>query len=477
LATRLTAPENDEKFATRELVDWRFAPMVFQADYFDHLLTWRCMLIAVIGGGISGNLAARLLHTQHDVVLFEADDRLGGHAHTSDVAVGAHRLAVDTGFMVFNERNYPNFCRILKMLGIASQPTDMSFSVHCATTGLEFEGSSLNGIFAQRSNLVRPAFYGLLADILRFNREASRLLKESSENDERTVGAYLDAGKYGRWFVDYYLLPMSAAIWSCPPAQVLEFPLHFLIAFMHNHGLLQLRDRPLWRTIVGGSQRYVAALTEGLGARVRRGCAVSRVSRHADHVVVEPCSGPAEIFDHVVIATHADDTLRLLADANSRERDILSAFPYQSNDAILHTDTRLLPQRTRAWASWNYRVYADAQRSATVTYDLTRLQRHAAPSRLLLTLNDSSAIRPDKILRRFAYRHPGYGHGCLRAQRRWLEISGSHRTHFCGAYWGYGFHEDGVNSALRVAKHFGIGIEACTAASTKASLRIGALVR
>jgi predicted NAD/FAD-binding protein len=428
----------------------------------------------VVGGGISGNVAARLLHAEHEVTLFEAEPRLGGHSHTVDVALGTRRWPVDTGFMVFNERTYPNFCRLLDMLGIASLPTDMSFSVQCLATGLEYEGSSLNGLFTQRHNLLNPRFLQLLSDILRFNRRAQRDL--AAENQQHfTVREYLAQHRFGRRFVDQYLLPMSAAIWSCRPAQVLEFPIYFLVSFMQNHGLLQIHDRPVWRTVVGGAKRYVSALVQPLGARVRRGCEVARVRRHEDHVVVEPRQGLPEIFDHVVLATHADDALRLLANATDKESEILRAFAYQRNEAILHTDTRLLPRSRRAWASWNYRVLREADRSATVTYDLTRLQRHDAPQRLLLTLNEADGVDDAAVLDRLSFRHPAFGSDCLAAQRRRDEISGRNRTHFCGAYWGSGFHEDGVNSALHVAQQFGIGLDACKVVSTRVTSNIDAL--
>jgi len=439
------------------------------------------MRIAIVGSGISGNVAARLLATAHDVTLFEAGDYAGGHANTVDVEVGGSVFPVDTGFMVFNERTYPNFCRLLSMLDVPSQDSDMSFSVRCERTGWEYQGSSLNGLFAQRRNAVRPAFLNMLRDIRRFNRQAPRDVA-AGRFGRATLGEYLAARRYGRRFVEQYLVPMTSAIWSARPEEIYQFPLHFLVGFFRNHGLLQLRDRPQWKTILGGSRVYVSALLAPLGDRVRLRTPVQCVTRSDFHVVVKPAAEAAEIFDHVVFATHADQTLKLLTDATAPEREILSAFPYQKNDAVLHTDTRLLPRRRRAWASWNYHVPREDDHPPTVTYDLSRLQRHGSREPILLTLNEAHRVRPEKILRRFTYDHPAYRWESVRAQDRWAEISGRRRTHFCGAYWGYGFHEDGVSSALAVAKHFGIalndglevGREPCKVASMKVASSTGA---
>lgn len=425
------------------------------------------MKIAVIGAGVSGNVVARLLADEHEVWLFEAGDYAGGHTNTVSFDAWGGTWHVDTGFMVFNDRTYPNFIRLLQGLGVAAQDSDMSFSVSCGRTGLEYQGSSLNGLFAQRRNLIRPSFYGMLRDILKFNREAPRLL--DGDDQSLTLGQFLDRSGLGREFVEHYLIPMTAAIWSARPRAVLDFPAHFLFGFFRNHGLLQVWDRPQWKTIPGGAQRYVAALLEPLADRVRLNCPVSRIVRHADGVEVTTPDGTSERFDGVVCAAHADQTLAMLADADQVEREVLAAFPYQRNDAVLHTDTSILPNRRRAWASWNYHLSPDPQAPATVTYDLSRLQRVNSPEPILLTLNDEGRIDPAKVIRRILYQHPAYGPDSIAAQRRHAEINGRRRTWFCGAYWGYGFHEDGVRSALAVARCFGKDLETWTAASTKAA--------
>lgn len=430
------------------------------------------MRIAVVGAGISGNLVARLLHPGHEVHLFEANDYLGGHTNTVDFQMGATRGRADTGFMVFNDRTYPNFVRMLDWLEVPSQPSDMSFSVHCDLSGWEYQGSTLSGLFAQRMNLLRPRFFGMLSDILRFNRLATKAAAEGTLDDGVSMGNYLDRIGMGTAFREQYLVPMVAAIWSARPESIADFPARFLVGFMRNHGLLQVRDRPQWRTIVGGARNYVQRLLEPLGDRVHRHCPVQSVTRQADRVMLRLGDGRVEWFDHVVLATHADQSLAMLTDASADEQQILSAFPYQLNEAALHTDTSLLPRRERAWASWNYHREATGSRRVTVTYDLSRLQNLSTPSPLLLTLNRTSAVAPDRMLKVISYHHPAYTRASIEAQRRFDEINGVRRTYFCGAYWGYGFHEDGVNSALAVAKYFGRSLDSCTVASTKEASRI-----
>lgn len=430
--------------------------------------------IAVVGGGVSGLLTARLLCDSYDVCVYEAAHYLGGHANTVDVALQGRRFAVDTGFMVFNERTYPRFCQLLDMLSVPSRDGDMSFSVQCDRTGLEYQGSSINGLFAQRRNLARPAFWRMLADIIRFNGAARRYLRDAER--ETSLGDFLDRGGYGRGFREQYLLPMIAAIWSARPSAILDFPALFILRFFDNHGLLQLVDRPQWKTIHGGSRRYVAALTEPFRDRIRTGVAVTSVTRHASHVAIESPAG-IERFDAVVMATHADQSLRLLRDAVQVEQAVLSSFPYQQNEAVLHTDTSLLPSRRAAWASWNYHVGRQPERPASVTYDLSRLQRIDSPQPILLTLNPTRRIDPGRIHGRFTYHHPVFSLQSIAAQQHFDEINGRRRSYFCGAYRFHGFHEDGVASALEVAAHFGKGLNHCKAACTKAASGIAVSVQ
>lgn len=433
------------------------------------------MRIAVVGSGISGSLVARLLHSEHDVTLFEGANYLGGHANTVSVEMDGKSAWADTGFMVFNDRTYPNFCRMLDLLNVESQASDMSFSVRCDRSNLEYQGSSLNGVFAQRSNLFKPGFYKLLADILRFNKvgtaEALRYVSEgSSAAGSESVGSFLERHGLGKRFVAKYLVPMAAAIWSSQPQAILDFPARFMIGFFHNHGLMQMNDRPVWRTILGGSRIYLERLLESMRDCIRVNCPVHKVFRNELGVRLISAEGE-EQFDQVVFACHSDQALSMLADPTQQEVSILSSFPYQANEAILHTDSSLLPRRRRAWASWNYRIPKSSHEivGASVTYDLNRLQNLGFDRPLLLTLNDTESIDPKQVLRSFIYHHPAYDRRSIDAQGQHHVISSlNSRTHFCGAYWGYGFHEDGVNSALKVANHFGIELDSCIAVSTKA---------
>ncbi len=419
------------------------------------------MKIAIIGTGISGMVAAYLLQPHHEVTVFEANDYIGGHTHTVDVPLGGKTYSVDTGFIVFNDRTYPNFIRLLDRLGVASQPTEMSFSVRCDRTGLEYNGTSLNGLFAQRSNLFQPRFYRLLLDIMRFNRESLAVLDDS--NEELTIDEYLRQQGYSQQFADQYLIAMGAAIWSCPPETFGKFPLRFIVEFYRNHGLLSLTNRPQWRTILGGSQRYVEKLTATYRDRIRLNSPVIRVTRDANGVDVEVAPrgsqpGGVERFDHVVFACHSDQALKMLGSgATTVERDVLSEFPYQRNIAVLHTDTSVLPRRRLAWASWNYHIRNDATPSnATLSYNMNILQRLDAPETFSVTLNSEDIISPPKIHGRYEYDHPIYTTRRSAAQRRHQELLNQNRSSFCGAYWGYGFHEDGVKSALAVATGLGV---------------------
>ena len=410
------------------------------------------MRIAIIGTGISGMLTGYLLSQDHEITVFEANDYIGGHTHTVEVGRNNQIYPIDTGFIVFNDRTYPYFIKLLDRLNVVSQPSPMSFSVRCEQTGLEYNGTSLNTLFAQRVNLIRPSFYRMLRDILRFNREAPGLLKS---DDSTTLGQYLERQAYSQSFTQQYLIPMGAAIWSTKPSQMWRFPARYFVQFFDNHGLLRLSHRPQWRVITGGSYRYVTALTRSYQDRIRLNCPVHTVRRTPDYVAVTPQSGETEYFDQLVLATHSDQALTLLADPSQQEREILSAFPYQENTAVLHTDTTLLPQRRRAWASWNYhRLRGDTKRAA-VTYNMNILQNLKAEQQFCVTLNRDEAIDPATVIQRMTYHHPVYTRQAVAAQQNWASINGVNRTYFCGAYWGYGFHEDGVKSALAVCRQFG----------------------
>jgi uncharacterized protein len=409
------------------------------------------MRIAIVGGGISGLLAARLLSRRHDVTVFEAGHYAGGHTNTVDVEVGGERHAIDTGFIVFNHKTYPNFTRLLQQLNVPSQETEMSFSVACDRTGLEYNGTSVNTLFAQRRNLVNPGFHRMVLDILRFNREGAA---QAASMNGATVGEFLGAHGYGARFRSHYLVPMGAAIWSCPPQTFEDFPIRFVMDFFGNHGMLQVQGRPVWRVIRGGSARYVDALTSTYADRIRLGTPVRGVRRRSDGVDVRT-DAAVEPFDEVVMACHADQSLALLEDARLDERRLLRAFPYQSNVAVLHTDARVLPRRPRAWAAWNYRLPAVPSDDVTVTYNMNILQRLETEKVFCVSLNSDGGIAPESVLRRYVYHHPIYTSSRDWAQAAHHTVIRRDRTSFCGAYWGYGFHEDGVNSALAVCRAFG----------------------
>ncbi|HEY2767037.1 MAG TPA: FAD-dependent oxidoreductase, partial [Solirubrobacteraceae bacterium] len=360
---------------------------------------------------------------------------------------------VDTGFIVFNDRNYPNFERLLARLGVAWQPSTMSFSVSDTAGDFEYCGASPNGLFAKRAHLLTPWFHRMIADLVRFNRAARELL--AGESDGPSLGQWLEQQAFSRAFIDRLIVPQAAAVWSADPRQMSSFPARFLAEFFDNHGMLGLRGRPRWRTIQGGSARYVQALVAPWRERLRLSTPVQSIERNDSHVLVTPRGGEAERFDHVVIATHSDQALAMLADASHREHEILGALPYRHNEAVLHTDAALLPRRRRAWASWNYHLLEQPRTCATVTYHMNRLQSLRAERELCVTLNRSEAIDPAQVIRTIPYAHPVFTAAGVRAQKRHEEISGRNRTHFCGAYWGWGFHEDGVTSALTVAERFG----------------------
>lgn len=410
------------------------------------------MKIAIIGSGIAGNIIAHRLHRAHDITVYEAASHVGGHTHTHSVEQAGRRFEVDTGFIVFNDRTYPNFIALLEELGVASQESSMSFSVRNEASGLEYNGTTLNTLFAQRRNLLRPSFLGMIRDILRFNREASTLLAEPAR--ELPLGGLLARGRYGQAFIEHYIVPMGAAIWSTDPASMLAFPARFFVRFLHNHGMLTVNDRPVWRTIRGGSARYVEKLTAPFRERIRLDTPVEWIRRLPGSVIVKARGSEALRFDAAFLACHSDQALRLLADPSRIERDVLGAIPYQTNEAVLHTDTRLLPKRRLAWAAWNYHVLPEGRGPIALTYNMNILQRLDASTPFLVTLNRSEAIDPACVIKRITYHHPLFTPSSVAAQARQRELNGAHRTYYCGAWWRNGFHEDGVVSALQALDHF-----------------------
>ena len=407
--------------------------------------------IAVIGAGISGLAAAYFLSRRHRVWLFEREARLGGHTHT--VQVG--NLPLDTGFLVHNDRTYPNLVRLFREIGIESQASDMCFAVRCRRSGLEYSSRGARGFFAQKRNLIRPSHLRLLGDILRFNRQAPATLSRPDAG-ALTLGDFLDLHRFSDEFRRLYLYPMASAIWSSSIDSVNTFPALTLIRFLDNHGLLAVGGQPKWKTVVGGSQRYIPKLAAPLGDRLVERAAIQGITRTETSVTLSFFNRPAMTFDEVVIATHGDEVLPLLADATDRERDVFGAFRTTTNTTWLHTDTETLPRRARARASWNYLLSEDATRPPTVTYHLNRLQRLPGSTEYCVTLNPNGSIDERRVLRTMIYSHPLYTRDAIRAQAQWRDVSGVRRTHYAGAYWFYGFHEDGLNSALRVAKALGV---------------------
>nr|WP_280921087.1 FAD-dependent oxidoreductase [Frateuria flava] len=410
--------------------------------------------IAVIGSGIAGMASAWLLSRQHEVTLYESNAYIGGHTHTHDVTLDGRNYALDTGFIVFNRTHYPLLSRLFDELGVATQPTTMSFAVHDERSGLEYGAASLRTLFCQRRNLVSPRFHGMVRDIFRFYREAPALLAQDGEGP--TLGDYLDAQGYGAMFRDDHLVPMASALWSSPSRQILAFPARYLVAFMANHQMLQVEGRPQWRVVSGGSRRYVDALRSRWQVRERLACPVLAVHRPAvGGVEVQSLAG-SERFDQAVLACHSDQALALLAQPSAAEKEVLGAITYQSNDTVLHTDTRLLPRRRTAWSAWNALVPRDRDDACTVTYCMNLLQSIQAPETFCVSLNCTGRIDPAKVLRRLSYAHPEYTHASVAAQRRKADIQGIDRVWYAGAYWGWGFHEDGMRSAVAVAEALGV---------------------
>ena len=411
------------------------------------------MRIAVVGSGVSGLVAASLLHPSHEVTVYEADDRVGGHVHTHRVEAADGTWQVDSGFIVFNERNYPEFCRILARLGVKGRDSDMSFSVQEEATGLEWNGTGISSVFAQRRNLLRPEFHRMLLEILRFHREARDLLEGE---DEIPLGRWLEERRYTDAFRDRFLVPMCSALWSADPDRIRDYPARTTARFFHNHGMLAVEGRPQWRTVEGGSMRYVERLVAPFRDRIRLSSPVAGVRRLPDGVRVTARGSPAERFDQVVLAVHADQALRMLEDPSDAEREVLAAVPFQENPALLHTDASILPRSARARASWNAFVPREARGRPTVTYDMNRLQGLRARERYCVSLNREGEVDPARVIARAVYHHPQFSPGSAAAQRRRAEVSGVRRTWYCGAWWGHGFHEDGVKSALAVAAGLGV---------------------
>lgn len=409
------------------------------------------MKIAIIGAGIAGNVVAYKLRQQHDITVFESGSYVGGHTNTVDVYEEDRQISVDTGFIVFNDRTYPNFISLLDEIGQASSQSEMSFSVQAQDGGVEYSGSSLNGLFAQRRNIVRPRFHRMIRDILRFNK--TTLPSVDHLDYSETLGDFLVENDYGQEFIDHYLIPMAAAIWSAEPGSVLDMPVKFLVRFFANHGLLQISDRPVWRVIKGGSRQYVNKLVAGHRDRIRLNSPVRSVRRIDDRVELHSESGGREFFDYVFIACHSGQALSLLKDATTAEREVLGAIRYQPNEAILHTDVSLMPKRRRAWAAWNYHLPLDVERHVAVTYNMNILQGFETNNQYLVTLNNDQDIDPAKVIRTVQYEHPIFSRESVAAQQRQPEIN-KNRTFYCGAYWRNGFHEDGVVSALNALEHF-----------------------
>lgn len=412
------------------------------------------MNIAVVGSGISGMVAAYLISEEHAVTVYEAGDHIGGHTHTHDIARNGRRYAVDTGFIVFNEKTYPNFLKLMSRLGVAWQKSDMSFSVKCYNTGLEFRPSTLNSLFVQRRNFLRPSFYRMISDALRFRREAGELF-ETDTRYERTLDEFLKEKKYSPWFIEYFIVPMGSAIWSADPDRFRKFPARYFAEFFEKHGFLNIQDQPQWLVIKGGSKQYIEPLTRRFRDNIRLNCGVRKIRRYKDHVEIQANGHEPENYDSVVIATHSDQALALLADPSPGEQEILGNIAYQENETVLHTDATVLPQRRAAWAAWNYHIPTDDRGRVAVTYDMNILQSLEAAEEFCVTLNMTDAIAPEKIIKRLTYHHPVYTPQSLAARRRYHEINGRNRTYFCGAYWFYGFHEDGVKSGQEVGKLFG----------------------
>ncbi len=410
------------------------------------------MKIAVVGSGISGLYSARLLSQKHEVHLFEAADKLGGHTNTEQVQLGQQTFGVNTGFIVYNDRTYPGFIKLMDELGVASQNTRMSFSVRDDGADLEYCGSGLNGLFAQRRNLVRPDFLRMVQDILRFNKQAKEDFASGQLPTDETLNHYLDRHGFGLWFKEKYLVPMGAAIWSSSEKDMGDFPVEFFVRFFLNHGLLDIRNRPQWKTLVNGSEAYIDKIITPYQDRIRLACPVEKIIRDEQGVILYSRAG-SEHFDAVVLACHSDQALKLLAKPSPAEQDILGALPYADNEVVLHTDSSHLPKRPLAWSAWNYRIGQAKDQPVVLTYNMNILQNFSnCPETFCVSLNNRERIDPNKVIKTFNYAHPIFSLAGQQAKSRFAEINGQLHTYFCGAYWFNGFHEDGVQSALRACQ-------------------------
>lgn len=410
------------------------------------------MKIAIIGSGIAGLTVAYRLHKTHDIMVFEANDYIGGHTNTIDVEAEGRSFAVDTGFIVFNDWTYPNFISLLEELGVASQPSSMGFSVKCEKTDLEYCGSSLNGLFGQRKNILSPSFYKMLYDIFRFNQIGKKFV--DSGDISFTLGEFLNNYGFGERFRKHYLIPMGAAIWSTDPHKMLGYPARTFLRFLNNHGLLNINNRPQWRVVSGGSREYVKKMTSGFQQNIYLNSSVQGVTRYPNHCELKLVKGDVVRCDHVFFACHSDQALNLLTDACPSEREILSVLPYQENSAVLHTDQSVLPQRRNCWAAWNYHIPPNLSDRVVLTYNMNILQSLSAQQTFCVSLNYPGILSQSQTLKKIIYHHPIFLQKGIDAQSRHHEISGHYRTHYCGAYWRYGFHEDGVVSALKAIKGF-----------------------
>ncbi len=417
--------------------------------------------IAIIGTGISGLTSAYLLSKKHNIKVFEANNYIGGHTNTVSVTLDNKDYRIDTGFIVYNDWTYPNFIKLMNSINVIGQNTEMSFSVKHQKTGLEYNGNTLNSLFAQRRNLIKPSFYSMLSDIVRFNTLCKKMHAEGTIDPNISLQQLIQKNGFGKAFADNYLLPMCAAIWSSSLSQVTQFSAKFFINFFVNHGLLNITERPQWQTIIGGSSEYIAPLTESFADKIMLGNPVVKVTAENGKHRVHLADGTDWLADEVIFACHSDQALALLSAPSNAQHDILSALKYSENDVVLHTDTSILPKRRLAWASWNYLLSGDTgenARPACVTYNMNILQRLEVDPTFCVTLNKTENIDPDKILRRFNYSHPQFSSSSIAAQQARADICGTDGIHFCGAYWYNGFHEDGVNSALDVCQRFGVGL-------------------